>query len=475
MIEMMHDMSRLLDVNGVIQLVQCQSKGRYVIAKQFIPAGTILFQDKSVISIDLSGMDASIYTQLESIANDNYYDVTRLIQVYNIIINNQQQSIIQHFNTVKYSDANNMFEHIRRSVSEHLHNKVLTADQQSLIAPVQLTAILNILDTNCHELIVPYDSSKSQLHVANNNMSTDGLFPLLAMFNHSCIENCAFTAINDHTVSVSTINDINVGDEITVNYIDSYYPNKLRRSYLSSVYGFQCNCECCTELIIDKSRAFNCINCNNGIVYQIYNQYICNSQSCQTVHNSSTVELYELAERSAVDITHVNDNMSIQVDMNDGEQINIDDIAVLLNSINEPIDRDINIHSSTSQLYRLLHPSHYSLHYAMELVGNEMFMCERYNGSISMCWMRIGNISLLYGTQHVHWRQAVEYDKLAQLYICRNDIDNAILAYQHVYNINNKCFGDVPATQIAYRRSQQPPTTITELADEYKLQLNQID
>ena len=79
---------------------------------------------------------------------------------------------------------------------------------------------------------------------------SNGIFPTIARFNHSCIPNAEFFW-NDkrQEQEVRAITSIDVGEEITLCYFISKWqlePAKVRKQYLYEHYGFQCDCKGCS-------------------------------------------------------------------------------------------------------------------------------------------------------------------------------------------------------------------------------------
>eukprot|EP01134_Creolimax_fragrantissima_P002216 CFRG2216T1 len=75
-----------------------------------------------------------------------------------------------------------------------------------------------------------------------------GLFPLISAINHSCQPNCKVTYGNTGRgplrLTLQSLTDISVGDELTISYIDTALPTEDRLEALSK-YGFVCDCPKC--------------------------------------------------------------------------------------------------------------------------------------------------------------------------------------------------------------------------------------
>ena len=114
-----------------------------------------------------------------------------------------------------------------------------------------LVRLLCILELNAHEL------------VDDAGEKGEGLFPFFALIEHSCWENCAFTALTPHqgcgpAVSVVAIRAIAAATPLSINYAPPYQPTALRRVYLARHYHFHCTCPVCEGAVPDRCRAFRC-------------------------------------------------------------------------------------------------------------------------------------------------------------------------------------------------------------------------
>ncbi|KAG5975076.1 hypothetical protein E4U55_007900 [Claviceps digitariae] len=74
-----------------------------------------------------------------------------------------------------------------------------------------------------------------------------GLFPETSRINHDCRPNLAYF-FNNNTLThhVHAITDIPPGAELTITYIDTRLPRRLRLNYLHRTWGFNCTCSHCS-------------------------------------------------------------------------------------------------------------------------------------------------------------------------------------------------------------------------------------
>lgn len=73
-----------------------------------------------------------------------------------------------------------------------------------------------------------------------------GLYCIPALINHSCKPNCVGT-FDGPSIKITTVSDIQKGEEITVPYIEIAHPKELRQRELSEHFFFKCNCDQCTS------------------------------------------------------------------------------------------------------------------------------------------------------------------------------------------------------------------------------------
>lgn len=74
-------------------------------------------------------------------------------------------------------------------------------------------------------------------------------FPLQSCMNHSCCPNAkAFKSENDRDgqTTIIALRPIEIGEEVTISYIDEELPYEERQKLLAD-YGFRCKCPKCIE------------------------------------------------------------------------------------------------------------------------------------------------------------------------------------------------------------------------------------
>ncbi|KAJ3098398.1 hypothetical protein HDU97_004026 [Phlyctochytrium planicorne] len=120
-----------------------------------------------------------------------------------------------------------------QDLSEHLPPSLATSASKLL----QLACRINV---NSHVITSP----TSQL---TRNIAV-GMFPLVAIINHSCRPNCTYvTSGIDGTMSVRTLSHVSPGEELTLSYVDLYASKQDRRRKLQDTKFFTCECKRCQD------------------------------------------------------------------------------------------------------------------------------------------------------------------------------------------------------------------------------------
>ncbi|XP_011162713.2 SET domain-containing protein SmydA-8 [Solenopsis invicta] len=102
--------------------------------------------------------------------------------------------------------------------------------------------------------------------------SARGLYPTVAMMNHSCVSNTSHSISPiDYRIRLRTTLKIPAGGELYASYTHSLLPTMLRREHLLEGKHFACACPRCsdpTELGTHMS-SLKCNKCDNGIVLSL--------------------------------------------------------------------------------------------------------------------------------------------------------------------------------------------------------------
>ncbi|SCV69390.1 BQ2448_2410 [Microbotryum intermedium] len=90
--------------------------------------------------------------------------------------------------------------------------------------------------------------------------------PLVALFNHSCQANAVIvfpsipSSSNAKYMRVVAIRPIKEEEEVVTSYVDPLLTRGMRRKDLKERYGFECRCELCEEVGVDKRERVFCKN-----------------------------------------------------------------------------------------------------------------------------------------------------------------------------------------------------------------------
>ena len=126
------------------------------------------------------------------------------------------------------------------------------------IADVPLLKYIGVMKFNgiALDTTVPVRSQASQTNEPIGVVRIDdglksvediGIFHRVSRINHNCQSN-TYTSWNDTTERciIHALRDIEKGDEITMEYLNPYFPRHERQAILQETYGFDCTCRLCT-------------------------------------------------------------------------------------------------------------------------------------------------------------------------------------------------------------------------------------
>jgi len=157
-------------------------------------------------------------------------------------------------------------------------SSTLSPDQ--LVIGSVLVNILQMLRYNAHSILSQVDDKNGNWKSWKTGGIGNGLYPSLALLNHSCAKNVTKYYDGSTVVAVAS-RHIFKGEEVTDNYHPWFaqMPRKARREYLHQFYCFDCNCSACkndystlAELKQSNILPWRCIDCNE----YFYNEYCLN-------------------------------------------------------------------------------------------------------------------------------------------------------------------------------------------------------
>ncbi|KAM7118129.1 histone-lysine N-methyltransferase SMYD3 isoform 1-T1 [Ciconia maguari] len=71
-----------------------------------------------------------------------------------------------------------------------------------------------------------------------------GLYPSMSLLNHSCDPNCVII-FEGYQLLLRSVREIQIGEELTISYIESLMPTSERQKQLMRQYCFECDCLLC--------------------------------------------------------------------------------------------------------------------------------------------------------------------------------------------------------------------------------------
>ncbi|EOA98398.1 SET and MYND domain-containing protein 3, partial [Anas platyrhynchos] len=73
-----------------------------------------------------------------------------------------------------------------------------------------------------------------------------GLYPSMSLLNHSCDPNCVII-FEGYQLLLRSVREIQIGEELTISYIESLMPTSERQKQLMRQYCFECDCHLCQD------------------------------------------------------------------------------------------------------------------------------------------------------------------------------------------------------------------------------------
>ncbi|NWT36821.1 SMYD3 methyltransferase, partial [Rissa tridactyla] len=80
-----------------------------------------------------------------------------------------------------------------------------------------------------------------------------GLYPSMSLLNHSCDPNCVIV-FEGYQLLLHSVREIQIGEELTVSYIESLMPTSERQKQLMRQYCFECDCLLCQNQEKDAEK-----------------------------------------------------------------------------------------------------------------------------------------------------------------------------------------------------------------------------
>ncbi|XP_053793641.1 histone-lysine N-methyltransferase SMYD3 isoform X4 [Vidua chalybeata] len=80
-----------------------------------------------------------------------------------------------------------------------------------------------------------------------------GLYPSMSLLNHSCDPNCVIV-FEGYQLLLHSVREIQIGEELTISYVESLMPTRERQKQLVRQYCFECDCPLCQNQEKDAEK-----------------------------------------------------------------------------------------------------------------------------------------------------------------------------------------------------------------------------
>ncbi|XP_064270777.1 histone-lysine N-methyltransferase SMYD3 isoform X1 [Passer domesticus] len=80
-----------------------------------------------------------------------------------------------------------------------------------------------------------------------------GLYPSMSLLNHSCDPNCVIV-FEGYQLLLHSVREIQIGEELTISYVESLMPTRERQKQLLRQYCFECDCPLCQNQEKDAEK-----------------------------------------------------------------------------------------------------------------------------------------------------------------------------------------------------------------------------
>jgi hypothetical protein len=190
---------------------------------------------------------------------------------------------LESTNSVKGTSTKFLFDLLshQKSVSDKFKSaiKIAAKDFFDLFrnGPLENLSVEEIIKLSCR-----INSNSHAVHDPTGEVNHTigvGMFPMVAMLNHSCSPNAVYVTGQNGDMFVRCVKPINEGEEICVSYVDLFSPKWERRGVLLSTKYFWCECcRCECNDLIDPDHYMNsikCDKCNNGVLLPKNDGYEC--------------------------------------------------------------------------------------------------------------------------------------------------------------------------------------------------------
>ena len=251
-------------------VAETTASGRGAFAKRAMPAGTVILREEGFIFVPLSTGPAlpdattrELYSRIPFAAMKHGVSAQLLEASVHLrwnMLHPPPAAVVREDESsarrASLADVEQLVGHSEAdtgSLYAAFGDVVPDDDVLGTNATVALTRCAQIINANAHALS---DGSK---------LEGFGLFPAVALLNHSCNPNCTYSAAPRQatgTMEVRLVRDVAEGEQLTVRYSDGYLPRSLRRARLRKARFFDCACERCEAHALETS--INGATCPNS-------------------------------------------------------------------------------------------------------------------------------------------------------------------------------------------------------------------
>jgi hypothetical protein len=145
-----------------------------------------------------------------------------------------------------------------------------------------------------------------------NRVVALGIFPAIALLNHSCQPNCTVLSQADGTLEVRTISAIPADAELLVSYVDLLQAAESRQAQLFRAKGFACRClRCHDSSVFPLEHHFNgltCPRCQRCVLRAWNTGWVCRQEDggCGALHQANAIAAAAAAAVKALEDAVVN-------------------------------------------------------------------------------------------------------------------------------------------------------------------------
>ncbi|KAG9408902.1 hypothetical protein AC1031_020814 [Aphanomyces cochlioides] len=264
-----------------------------------------------------------------------------------------------------------------------------------------------------------------------DDISGSGLFLYVSKLKHSCVPNASFTDAGN-AIWVTAFQPIAPGEEITVDFFNTHYMCVAERNEVLAAEGQFCTCAVCTGVAADKTRAFKCKGCADGIVHPTKDVYAC--ASCGAKFEADTIAAAEMEETT----------LMTDLDAETFDQLD----KIIAES--------------------LLHPYHHIFYSAMEVLTDDSVVDINMTEEQALKVLYRLVDALNYVVSFPHSEKVSLYNSIAQAHISAGEIDKATQAYTKAFQVCTTVFGaECKETLMFKSLMENTPTTVDEMAKAY--------